>query len=81
MWFVYILRCADNSLYTGISKDVARRVDEHNTSRKGAKYTRTRRPVQLVWKSHGMSIMTAAKNEYRFKQLTKRQKEAFLEAA
>ena len=47
-WFVYILRCADDSLYTGITNDVARRVKQHNTGQQGARYTRQRRPVTLV---------------------------------
>ena len=81
MWFVYMVRCHDGSLYTGITTNVGRRVIEHNTSKKGAKYTRSRRPVELAWRSHGMSVMTAAKNEYRIKQMTKRQKEDFLRTA
>ena len=47
-WFVYILRCADGTLYTGISNDVARRLATHNAGR-GARYVRTRRPAELVW--------------------------------
>ena len=48
-WYVYILKCSDNSLYTGITKDLERRVDEHNSGREAAKYTRARRPVKLVY--------------------------------
>ena len=48
MYFVYILECADGTLYTGITTDLERRLDEHNNSSKGAKYTRARRPVVLV---------------------------------
>ena len=44
-WFVYMLRCADNSLYTGITLDIERRVNEHNGIKKGARYTRSRQPV------------------------------------
>jgi putative endonuclease len=49
MWYVYLLRCKDGSIYTGIAKDVERRLHEHNNSTKGAKYTRCRRPVKLVY--------------------------------
>jgi len=49
MYFLYILKCSDGTLYTGITTDVKRRVKEHNTSSKGSKYTRARRPVVLVY--------------------------------
>ena len=48
MWYFYVVRCCDNSLYAGITTDVDRRVSQHNTSKRGAKYTRSRRPVALV---------------------------------
>ena len=48
-WFVYILKCSDNTLYTGITTDIERRIKEHNSSNKGAKYTKTRRPVKLFY--------------------------------
>jgi len=77
-WHLYIVRCVDNSLYTGITTDVARRVVEHNTSPRGARYTRSRRPVELVWKSLGVERSFAAKAEAKFKTYSKRQKEEFL---
>ena len=49
MYFLYIIACADNTLYTGVTTNLERRVLEHNTSKKGAKYTSSRRPVQLVF--------------------------------
>lgn len=49
MYFLYIVACADNTLYTGVTTNLERRVLEHNTSQKGAKYTSARRPVQLVY--------------------------------
>lgn len=49
MYYLYILRCADETLYTGITTDLARRLLEHNSSGLGAKYTRGRRPVELVY--------------------------------
>ena len=49
MYYLYILKCSDGTLYTGITVDLKRRVGEHNTSKLGAKYTRSRRPVKLVY--------------------------------
>ena len=46
-YFIYVLECSDGSLYTGITKDIVKRLEEHNTSNKGAKYTKARRPVKL----------------------------------
>ena len=48
IWYLYILECSDGTLYTGISKDPERRLNEHNNSKKGAKYTAARRPVKLI---------------------------------
>jgi putative endonuclease len=47
-WFLYVLRCADGSLYTGVTTDLERRLSEHNSSPRGARYTRARRPVSMV---------------------------------
>ncbi len=75
-WFVYILRCADNSLYTGITTDINRRLHQHNHCNKtGAKYTRVRRPVVLAYSEISLNRKTASQKEYQFKQLTKQQKE------
>lgn len=69
-WFVYILECADGSLYTGITTDVARRLKEHNGAGKaGAKYTRVRRPVVLRRKERFASRSAAAKREAALKAL------------
>jgi putative endonuclease len=79
-WYVYMLRCADNSLYTGITTDISRRVKEHNKSNKlGAKYTRARRPVILVYQQDCLSRSDAASNEYRLKKLNKKSKEALVD--
>jgi len=78
-WYVYILKCADNTLYTGITVDVARRVDEHNHDDKlAAKYTRVRRPVKLVYKEMLTSRAMAAKREAAIKKLKREEKEALL---
>ena len=74
-WFVYILKCADGSLYTGITTDVERRVIEHNSSKLGAKYTRGRRPVELVYQESLVNRALASKREYQLKRLTRIQKE------
>ena len=74
-WFVYMVRCSDNSLYTGITTDVARRVLEHNESGKGAKYTRARRPVCLVFSKECKSQSEALKEECQIKLFSKLKKE------
>jgi putative endonuclease len=74
-WYVYIVRCSDSSLYCGITTDLSRRVEEHNTSKKGAKYTRSRRPVRLEWSTISSCKSSASKLEYKIKKLTKSDKE------
>ena len=77
MWFVYILRCADNSLYTGITTDVERRIGEHNGNNKtGSKYTRVKRPVILVYKEQAPTRSEALKREKIIKRMSHKQKEA-----
>ncbi len=71
---VYILKCKDDTLYTGICTDVLRRVDEHNNSDKGAKYTRNRRPVSLVYSEESEDRSSASKREYEIKKLTRAKK-------
>ena len=73
-YFVYILECSDESLYTGITKDVTKRLDEHNSSNKGAKYTKARRPVKLLYKEPSLNRSTASKREYAIKKLTRLKK-------
>ena len=73
-WCVYIVRCADNSLYTGITTDLERRLFEHNNAKNGAKYTRPRRPVMLVYQEMADSRSQASKREREIKNLTQQQK-------
>jgi putative endonuclease len=74
IWFVYLLKCADDSLYCGITNDLNKRIHRHNFCKSGAKYTRSRRPVILI-KSFSFSTKSQAlKEEYRIKQLTRAQK-------
>lgn len=72
--FVYILRCKDNSLYTGYTTDVNRRLKVHNSG-KGAKYTRARRPVKLVYYKEVSSMSEGLKLESAIKKLSKEKKE------
>ena len=74
-WFLYVLKCNDGTLYTGVTTNIDRRLNEHNTSMKGAKYTKTRRPVNLVYWLKFLDRSAAQKAEYRFKQLTREEKE------
>ena len=75
--FVYILRCADRTYYTGTAKDVKVRVANHNAG-KGAKYTKPRLPVRVVWQEGPMSLTRALRREYQLKQLTRPQKQALI---
>ncbi|MBP9674528.1 MAG: GIY-YIG nuclease family protein [Bacteriovoracaceae bacterium] len=69
-----MLLCADKSLYTGITIDLARRLDEHNHSKKGAKYTRSKRPVVLVFSKKFKDRSKATKEEARIKKLSRNEK-------
>ncbi len=74
-WCVYMLRCADGSLYTGITTDVTRRIVEHNgEGDAGARYTRSRRPVQLVYVEAAASRAEAARREAAIKRLDRMHK-------
>ena len=68
-WHVYILKCKDRTLYTGVTTDLKRRVEEHNTDKLGAKYTRPRRPVTLVYSEILKNRAHAQKREAEIKQL------------
>jgi putative endonuclease len=74
MWQVYILKCADGTFYTGITTDLKRRVHEHNNLPFGAKYTKSRRPVKLVFSRNIKNRPLAAKEEIRIKRLPKKEK-------
>ena len=74
-WNVYMVRCSDDSLYTGIATDVARRMIEHNTNDLlAARYTRARRPVMLVYQEKHDTRSAASKREYEIKQMGKKEK-------
>ncbi len=73
-WHVYIVKCKDGTLYTGVATDVARRLIEHNTSPKGAKYTRARRPVTLAYSERASSRSAAGTREHEIKSLSRIEK-------
>ena len=75
LWSVYIVRCSDDSLYTGIATDVARRLGEHESGIIGAKYLRGRRPLELVFEQRVGDRSLASKIEHRIKKLSRREKE------
>ncbi len=72
---VYILRCADDSLYTGVALDVRRRLEEHRSGKRGAKYLRGRLPVDLVFEYVAGARGNALRLEHRVKRMTRREKE------
>ncbi|HVV15029.1 MAG TPA: GIY-YIG nuclease family protein [Candidatus Paceibacterota bacterium] len=78
MYHVYIVTCADGTLYTGIATDLERRMSEHNSSDLGAKYTRTRRPVRLSYSEPFADRSVASREEYRLKQLSRTEKLALV---
>ena len=81
-WFVYMLCCADGTLYSGITTDPQRRVRQHNGELVGgAKYTRNRRPVELVWQEPHSDRSAASKRESSLKKLSRKAKLQLIEAA
>ncbi|MFA6805363.1 MAG: GIY-YIG nuclease family protein [Candidatus Methanomethylophilaceae archaeon] len=77
-WHVYILRCSDGTLYTGISNDLDRRIGEHNKGT-GAKYTKGRGPVRLVYQESADNRSEASKRELEIKSLTRSEKLMLIE--
>ena len=74
IWRVYMVRCSDGTLYTGITKDLEKRIEAHNSGKDGARYTRSRRPVTLVYSEQVESKSAAAKLEYQLKKLPRLKK-------
>ncbi|HIP60689.1 MAG TPA: GIY-YIG nuclease family protein [Campylobacterales bacterium] len=73
-YIVYIVQCSDKTLYTGIAKELNRRIEEHNSSNKGAKYTKARRPVTLVYHEEHTDRSSASKREYAIKKMSRQKK-------
>jgi putative endonuclease len=74
MYFLYILQCADHTFYTGITTNLDRRIKEHNSSKLGAKYTKARRPVKLIYSKNFENRSEASIEESRIKKLTRQEK-------
>lgn len=77
-WFVYILRCDDNSLYTGITTNVERRFSEHTSGKLGAKYTKSKKPFEIVYTEKAKTRSDAAIRESQIKKLSKIDKETLV---
>ena len=78
-WYVYLLKCIDNSYYTGITTDLQRRLTEHNNSVKGAKYTRSRRPVELLCFFSVNSRSEACREELKIKKMKRSDKPIYFQ--
>ena len=78
-YVIYILECADGSLYAGCTNNLERRVNEHNTAKKGAHYTKIRRPVALVYSESFRTLGKARKREAEIKRLTREKKLGLIE--
>jgi len=78
IWYVYIIECKDNSLYTGITNNLSKRLEVHNSG-KGAKYTKTRLPVKLVYKEIYRTKEESLKRESEIKKLKRREKLALFD--
>ncbi len=76
-WLLYVLKCRDNTLYTGITLDVSRRVQQHNSGT-ASRYTRSRLPVMLIFSEPCRSRSQALKKEYAMKRLSRKKKEEYL---
>lgn len=74
-WHVYIVRCRDGTLYTGIARNLEKRIEEHNSGPAGARYTRSRRPVKLVHAEEAPSRSAALKREHEIKRLPRARKQ------
>ena len=73
-YYVYLVKCADNTFYCGYTNDIAKRIEKHNTGKNGAKYTKRRRPVTLMYFEEYQALSEALKREYAIKKLSHAQK-------
>lgn len=78
IWHVYMVRCSDGTLYTGITNDLEKRIEAHNSGKEGARYTRSRRPVKLVYAEQAGSKSAAARLEYQIKKLPRSKKKGLV---
>ncbi len=77
-WYIYIVRCNDDTLYTGIARDLETRMAAHNQGPDGARYTRSRRPVSLIYWEKAVSRSAAAKREFQIKKMSRADKLALI---
>lgn len=80
-WQVYMVRCSDNTLYTGVARDLERRIQQHNHGNDGAKYTRARRPVTLVYNEPARDRSAAQQREYQIRKLSTAKKRQLITGA
>jgi putative endonuclease len=78
-YYVYIVECSDGTYYCGYTNDINKRISSHNNSKSAAKYTRSRRPVKLVYSEETTSKSTAMKREHEIKKLSKKKKKYLIE--
>lgn len=78
-YYVYLLKCADDTFYCGYTVDLDRRIEAHNSGKTGAKYTRTRLPVKLVYSERRATLNEALKREHAIKRLSHKQKEKLVQ--
>ncbi len=78
MFYIYLLRCSDNSLYCGQTKNLIKRIKEHNSNNSKTKYTRVRRPVKLVYLEKYKTVSEVLKREFEIKKMVKEKKEILL---
>ncbi len=76
-WYLYVLQCGDNTLYTGITNDLERRIKQHNSGT-ASRYTRSRLPVALAYQERCCGRSSALKKEYAMKQLSRKEKEKYV---
>lgn len=77
LWYLYVLQCGDNTLYTGITNDLGRRIKQHNNGT-ASRYTRSRLPVTLTYQERCSGRSSALKKEYAMKQLSRKEKEKYI---
>ena len=80
MWYFYVVKCSDGTLYSGITNDLEKRIKTHNLG-KGAKYTRSRLPVKLLYSERKRDRITASRREYQVKRLTRAEKKEMISKA
>jgi putative endonuclease len=81
IWHVYMVRCSDGTLYTGITNDLEKRIEAHNSGKDGARYTRSRRPVKLIYSEKAGSRSAAARLEYQLKRLPLAEKNRLIQSS